>query len=328
MGVSSGIFNCIQRGQMSMTATVTLRATATATIQTAKSTSETTTGTNPLTWSLKKNESAVAAFWRLAPETAAKNSPTEDIVKRLEKMADGDNKDIAAEKMRQAKSKLDGLRRQLQMLAATGDVKQLRRIAAEAASLAREIGAAARSMAQGIGAGNVSGDASNAQATASAANAAVQNASGGDTQTAETPSEGQPSAAPSAAGVVPTVSAEAQERAERDQAFKALHDLNSDARNAVVQAKGIIALAAQIARSRRKADDGEDDRYFRRLQEQADGALADIDAGQREALNMLLNPEGDGALGELTTAISSASLSISLSVEATVTTETHVEIFA
>ncbi len=328
MGVSSGIFNVIQRGHMSVTATATLRATATiqaASTQAAKSPSQ--ASTNPLTWSLKKNESAVGAFWRLAPETAAKNSPTEDIVKRLEKMADGDNKDIAAEKMRQAKSKLDGLRRQLQMLAATGDVKQLRRIAAEAASLAREIGAAARSMAQGIGAGAVSGDASNAQATASAANAAAQSAPGSDAAAAEAqPTEGKADAAPPAAGIAPTVSAEAQERAERDQAFKALHDLTSDARNAVVQAKGIISLAAQLARARRKADDGEDDRYFRRLQEEADGALADIDAGQREALSMLLNPGSDDAAGELTTAISDVSLSIS--VEATVTTETHVEILA
>jgi len=180
-------------------------------------------------------------------------------------------------------------------------------------------------MAQGIGSGNVSTDASNAQATASAANAAAQTTSG-----AEAPApESKDSTAPSAAGTAPAVSAEAQERAERDQSFKALHDLTSDARNAVVQAKGIIALAAQLARARRKAeDDGEDDRYFRRLQEEADGALADIDAGQREALNMLLNPEGDGALGELTTAISGASLSISVSVEVSVATETQVQIVA
>jgi hypothetical protein len=328
MGVSSGIFNVIQRGHMSVTATATLRATATTTHAT-KTQSE--GSTNPLTWSLKKNESAVAAFWRLAPETAAKNSPSEDIVKRLEKMADGDNKDIAAEKMRQAKSKLDGLRRQLQMLAATGDAKQLRRIAAEAASLAREIGAAARSMAQGIGSGNVSSDASNAQATASAANAAAQGTSGSEAQApVSSPASGsKDSAATPAANAASAVSAEEQERADRDQAFKALHDLTSDARNAVVQAKGIISLAAQLARARRKAeDDAEDDRYFRRLQEEADGALADIDAGQREALNMLLNPEGDGAEGELTTAVSNASLSISLSVEVSVATETHVEIVA
>ena len=326
MGVSSGIFNVIQRGQFSITATATLRATATAT-QTARAQSE--SSANPLTWSLKKNESAVAAFWRLAPDTEAKRAPSEDIVKRLEKMADGDNKDIAAEKMRQAKAKLDGLRRQLQMLAATGDVKQLRRIAAEAASLAREIGAAARSLAQGIGAGSVSSDASTAQATASAANAAVQSAAGGDAQSPATaPSGSRDNAAPPATGLAPALSAEAQDRADRDQAFKALHELTSDARNAVVQAKGIISLAAQIARSRRRDGDDEDDRYFRRLQEAADAALADIDAGQRDALNALLSPDGDGALGELTTAISSASLSISLSVEATVTTDTHIELIA
>ncbi|MBI2257173.1 MAG: hypothetical protein HYU58_21315 [Proteobacteria bacterium] len=311
--MSNGIFNIIQRGQFSVAATASLRTTTTT--QTGKTPSQ--GSSNPLTWSLKKNESAVAAYWRLAPDAAAKNAPSQDIVKRLEKMADGDNKDIAAEKMRQAKAKLDGLRRQLQMLAATGDVRQLRRIAAEAASLAREIGAAARSMAQGIGAGSVSGEASGAQATASAANSAARTAPANN----DTGSE-----APPASGVAPTVSGAADN--ERDQSFKALHDLTSDARNAVVQAKGIISLAAQIARSRRRGGDDDDERYFRRLQDEVDGALAEIDAGQREALNMLLNPEGDGALGELTTAISSSTLSIELSVEATVTTETHIEIVA
>jgi hypothetical protein len=314
MGVSSGIFNVIQRGQLSMTATTTLRASSAS--QTGKTPSE--GSTNPLTWSLKKNESAVAAYWRLAPDSAAKNAPSQDVVKRLEKMADDDNKDIAAEKMRQAKAKLEGLRRQLQMLAATGDVKQLRRIAAEAANLAREIGSAARSMAQGVGGGNASGDASHAQATASAANAAVQTVSGNE----------MTAGVPSAAGSAPTVPGLVEGSSDREQSFKALHNLTSDARNAVVQAKGIIALAAQIARSRRKDADDDNERYFRHLQEAADGALADIDAGQREALNMLLNPERDGALGELTSAISNSTLSISLSVESTVTTESHIAVLA
>ncbi|MDY0873465.1 hypothetical protein [Dongia rigui] len=311
MGVSSGIFNIIQRGQLRLTATEAMRATAT---QGNKQPSE--GSTNPLTWSLKKNESAVAAYWRLAPDSAARNAPRQDVVKRLEKMADDDNKDIAAEKMRQAKSKLEGLRRQLQMLAATGDVKQLRRIAAEAASLAREIGAAARSMAQGVGAGSASSDAAPAQATASAANAAVQAAS----------SEGNTESAPPAAGTASSVTGAVADGSDREQSFKALHALTSEARSAVVQAKGIIAQAAQMARSRRKSADGDEDRYFRQLQEVADDALAEIDAGQREALNMLLNPQSDGALGELTTAISSSTLTISLSVEAMVTTDTHIEI--
>jgi hypothetical protein len=297
-----------------MTATATMRATTT----THTSKTHTEGSTNPLTWSLKKNESAVAAYWRLAPDSDAKTAPSQDVVKRLEKMADDDNSDIAAEKMRQAKAKLDGLRRQLQMLAATGDVKQLRRIAAEAANLAREIGAAARSIAQGIGAGNVPSEASHAQATASAANAAAQTVSSNQDAAGASP----------ASGVAPTASSAAQDGSEREQSYKALHSLTSDARNAVVQAKGIIAQAAQIARSRRKDADDENERYFRHLQEVADGALAEIDAGQREALNMLLNPESDGALGELTTAISSSTLSISLSIEAIVTTDTHLEVIA
>jgi hypothetical protein len=321
MGVAGGIFNIIQRGQYSTAATASLHAqsktqlnkSVAANAQADKNQAK--SGSDPATWTLKRNESAIASFWRLAPDAAAKNAPSVDIVKRLEKMADSDNSDIAAEKMRQAKAKLDGLRRQLQMLAATGDTRQLRRIAAEAASLAREIGSAARSMAQGIAAGNVSGDTANAQATASAANAAAQSAGG--------------SAPPAGGDTVPgdvSATAEAATReAGLEQSFKALHELNSDARNAVVQAKGIIALAAQIARSRRRgSSDDEEDRYFRRLQEEADGALAEIDAGQREALGELLMPENSGAsAGDVLTGTS-----LEITVETVVISQTQVEVYA
>lgn len=313
MGVSSGIFNIIQRGQLSAATHASTRAAS----QTAKS--QNATSSDPLTWSLKKNESAVASYWRLAPEAAAKNAPTLATVKRLEKMVDDDNADIAAEKMRQAKAKLDGLRRQLQMLAASGDVRQLRRIAAEAASLAREIGAAARSIAQGIGAGgigagNFSNDASNAQATASAANVAAQMASG-----SSAPDSGGSDSAGAASGETAGSTLE--------QSYKALHELSSDARNAVVQAKGIIALAAQIARSKRRGNDEEEDRYFRRLQEEADLALNDIDAGQREAIGQLLLPPdsdiGSGLAGETFT-----STALEITVETIVVAETRVEVYA
>jgi hypothetical protein len=321
MGVAGGIFNIIRRGQFNTAATANLHA------QTSKSQPDRTpsdksridkslakSGSDPSTWTVKRNESAIASFWRLAPEAAAKNAPTLDTVKRLEKMADSDNSDIAAEKMRQAKAKLDGLRRQLQMLAATGDVKQLRRIAAEAASLAREIGSAARSMAQGIAAGNVSGDTTTAQATASAANAAAQSADGGAPPAGgETGPDDSSATTEGAAG-----------RTGLEQSYKALHELNSDARNAVVQAKGIIALAAQVARSRRRGDDSEDDRYFRRLQDEADGALAEIDAGQREALSELLMPEyGSASAGDVLT-----STSLEITVETVVISQSQVEVYA
>ncbi len=316
MGVAGGIFNIIQRGQFNAAATANQHA------QTARNKlgkdptdkSSAKSGSDPSTWTLKRNESAIASFWRLAPEAAAKNAPSLDTVKRLEKMADSDNSDIAAEKMRQAKAKLDGLRRQLQMLAATGDTRQLRRIAAEAASLAREIGAAARSMAQGIAAGNVSGDTANAQATASAANAAAQSAGG-----SAPPAGGE--AAPENSSLIADGAARG---AELEQSYKALHDLNSDARNAVVQAKGIIALAAQVARSRRRGSDDEEDRYFRRLQDEADGALAEIDAGQREALAELLLPEDGGAsAGDVLT-----STSLEITVETVVIAQSQVEVYA
>ncbi|WP_374385187.1 hypothetical protein [Dongia sp.] len=335
MGVAGGIFNIIQRSQLSVTASATLRVTQTQKSLIQKSAADDSAGLNPTSWTLRKNESAVAAFWRLAPESAAKNAPTVDIVKRLEKLADGNNSDITAEKMRQAKSKLEGLRRQLQMLAATGDVKQLRRIASEAAQLAREIGAAARSLAQGIGSGSsgsgatTSGDAASAQATASAANAAANSTSGSDpvpAGNATADSGSTPAATPNAAPVAASspLASDAQAGDERSQSFKALHELTSDARNAIIQAKGIISLAAQIARSRRRGQDDDDDRYFRNLQEIADGALHDVDAGQREALGQLLAP-AEGSEGELISSISEVDISLEISVSASIYTETGMQ---
>ncbi|MBK8158849.1 MAG: hypothetical protein IPK59_08850 [Rhodospirillaceae bacterium] len=300
MGVAGGIFNIIQRGQFSAAATASQH-----NLQ-PTSKSKTGTSTDPLTWSLKRNESAVASYWRLAPESAARNAPRLDIVKRLEKMADGNNSDISAEKLRQAKMKLEGLRRQLQMLAASGDVRQLRRIGAEAASLAREIGSAARNLAQGIGASGVSNEASGAQATASAATAAAQTSPA--------------SAGSAAAEIAPRVDTD---REALEQSYRALHDLGSDARNAVVQAKGIIALAAQIAKAKRRGDEDDDDRFFRRMQEMADAALGDIDAGQREALGQLIMPPGDGLDGGMLT-----DTSLEITIETVTITETRVEIYA
>lgn len=326
MSVTGGIFNIIQRGQIHVTV-ASLRATVQShSTQSTKSSGGTSTnppGTNPLNWSLKRNESAAASFWRLAPESAAKNAPTLATIKRLEDMAAGDNSDISAEKMRQAKAKLDGLRRQLQMLAATGDIRQLRRIAAEAASLAREIGIAARSIAQGIGAGNVSSDTGNAQATVSAANAAAQATSGKSATHSAAPESG---GGDSFEGGSADAAIGEDQGTTLEQSYKALHELTSDARNAVVQAKGIIALAAQIARSKRRDGDDEEDRYFRRLQDEADGALNEIDAGQREVLGQLLLPPDTGAAGGSESIFTSTSLDIT--IETFAISETRVEVFA
>jgi hypothetical protein len=303
MGVVGGIFNIIQRGQLNAAAQASQH------VAQKNAKRQPDSSSDPLTWTFKKNESAVASFWRLDPNAAAKTAPSLDTVKRLEKMADGGNSDISAEKIRQAKVKLDGLRRQLQMLAASGDVRQLRRIAAEAASLAREIGVAARSIAQGIGAGTVSSDATTAQATASAATAAAQSA-------------------PNSAGI-DSVSADVaavggNKAGGLEQSYKALHELGSDARKAVLQAKGIIALAAQIARGKRRgSDDEEEDRYFHRLQDEADAALDDIDTGQREALGQLVLPQGSDAGGDILDMTS-----LEITVETITVSETRVEVFA
>jgi hypothetical protein len=322
MGVTGGIFNIIQRGQIHATA-ASLRAHIQSTAsQSAKN--ATANSTNPLNWSLKRGESAAASFWRLAPESAAKNAPTLATIKRLEDMADDDNRDISAEKMRQAKVKLDGLRRQLQMLAATGDVRQLRRIAAEAASLAREIGVAARSIAQGIGAGNVPSDTGSAQATASAANAAAQTTSSNTAASNDVaPDSGGSDKAETGN---PTTTVSGDQGTTLAQSYTALHQLVGDARNAILQAKGIIAQAAQIARAKRRGSDDDEDRYFRELQAVVDDALDNVDAGQREALGQLLSPSDAGDAGGSESVFASTSLDIT--VETIAISDTRVEVFA
>ncbi|WP_374375046.1 hypothetical protein [Dongia sp.] len=253
MSVSGGMFSIIQQGQIS---SVTLSQTRVA---------STGGSTNPLTWSLKKSESAIQAYWRLAPEAAAKNAPSVDLVKRLEKLAEGDNKEISAEKLRQAKARLSALRQQIQLAAISNNPRQIKRLAAEAAQLAREVGAAARHLAQGVAAGTTTYG-----------------------STAATSGDNAPVA------VKDMVAASAT----RDTALQSLHAIGDDARSAIAEAKGLIALAAQMARSRRKrSEDDDDEGYFRRLQEVADEALAEVEAGQREAIGALYQPAETGSAG-------------------------------
>src|SRR4051794_14934316 len=108
------------------------------------------------------------------------NLISDDMIKRLEKASKSDNKEIAAERMRQAKAKLRSLRLQAQMAAASGDPKQLKRIAQEAAQAAREVARAARGLAEGIAA-------SAAPSDGSASGSVTPNA-------ANTPSNGETSA--------------------------------------------------------------------------------------------------------------------------------------
>ena len=82
--------------------------------------------------------------------TVDENLISDDMLKRLEKASKSDNKEIAAERLRQAKAKLRSLRLQAQMAAASGDPKQMKRIAQQAAQAAREVASAARGLAEGI----------------------------------------------------------------------------------------------------------------------------------------------------------------------------------
>lgn len=294
MSVSAGVFGIIQRGQLAAGAFARPKGAQAQVTAAAKSADA--TAANPASWTFKRNESAVDAYWRLAPDNAARaKAITPQTTQALQKLADGGNRDISAEKLRQAKAKLEALRRQLQMLAASGDAQQLRRIAAEAARLAREIGGAARDLAQGIGAGQPANENAGAQATASSANAAAVNAQ--DAPAGE--SSGQ-AAEPAGATVASTPAAATA--APGNQSLKELREVTNDARNAIVQAKGIISLAAQLARAKRRGGaDDEDDRFFRDLQQSADAALSEVDAGERDALNALLDGgAGDAVLGTTT----------------------------
>jgi hypothetical protein len=254
MSISGGMFSIIQQGQINTAAAAHSRAPMVI-----------GGSTNPLTWSLKKSESAIQAYWRLAPDAAARNAPSVDVVKRLEKLAAGDNKEISAEKLRQAKARLAALRQQIQLAAASSDSRQIKRLAAEAAQLAREVGMAARHLAQGVAAG--------------------------------TDSYGSDGAADHSG----TANAVAQATVTREAVFQSLHAIGNDARNAITEAKGIVALAAQMARARRKSSEqDDDDSFFRRLQDMLDDALADVDFGQRAALGQLVLPPDTGGTATVT----------------------------
>ncbi len=190
-------------------------------------------------------------------------------------MADGDNSDISAEKMRQAKAKLDGLRRQLQMLAATGDVRQLRRIAAEAARLAPR-GRRGRPQHRPKHWGRQRSKRLPAarRQRQSAANAAAYKATSRHAGARECRFRARLLIAAVWRTRHVTTGAAAGEHAGAILQG-APSTWSAMPRNAVLQAKGIIALAAQIARSKRRGGDGRGGSLFRGLQAVVDGALDD-----------------------------------------------------
>jgi hypothetical protein len=214
---------------------------------------------------------------------------SDDMLKRLEKASKSNNKEIAAERLRQAKAKLRSLRLQAQMAAAGGDPKQLKRIAQQAAQAAREVASAARGLAEGIAAGAVPSDGS-----ANAGNLPFA-APGGET--GETPAQG------ASLPTTPTLFS-----GERE----ALRKLGDDARSAIAQAKGLIAFAAQAAKARRRHPDGDDD-FFHQLQQSVQEAGQDLDSALTAAGQSLT--EAESSLGT----VSTTTLIVQMSTEVTVT---------
>jgi len=236
------------------------------------------------------------------------NMISDDMIKRLEKASKSDNKEIAAERLRQAKAKLRSLRLQAQVAAASGDTKQLRRIAQQAAQAAREVAGAARGLAEGIASSagaTADGSASGAVPMTAQANAAqvkgaqangAQNANSQDAASKEAaPQEtaGTPAAVSTAAVPAPTTSSSATQPMSMDEARDALRKLGDETRAAIAQARGIIAFAAQAARAKRKHGEGDDD-GFRELQQMVSEAEKDLDSTLNDATTALNNMSGVG----------------------------------
>jgi hypothetical protein len=224
------------------------------------------------------------------------NFITDDMIKRLEKAAKSDNKEIAAERLRQAKAKLRSLRLQAQMAAASGDPKHLKRIAQQAAQAAREVASAARGLAEGIAAGAATSDGS---------------ASAGNLPTAASNAEGQSS---TPAVTVPTTGLFSGER-------EALRKLGDEAHAAIAQAKGLIAFAAQAARHRRRPDD--DREFFRQLQQSVQEAAQDLDSALSEAGQCLTKAgqsmsEAESGIDSIS-AVQTPTLMVQMSIEVSVT---------
>jgi hypothetical protein len=231
------------------------------------------------------------------------NQISDDMLKRLEKASKSDNKEIAAERLRQAKAKLRSLRLQAQVAAASGDPKQLKRIAQQAAQAAHEVASAARGLAEGIAASAVPVDGS-----ASAAVPAAAPASGSTDKDAAAPASPPSGEDPIAWG--------------RDQ----LRQLSDETHAAIAQARGIIAFAAQAARAKRRHGEPEDD-SFRALQQSVNDDEHDLDAALNDATATLNGgAEGGAESGPLggidgVSAIATTTVAVQVTTEVTVTAD-------
>ena len=257
------------------------------------------------------------AFWEQASKKASETvTISADTLKRLDTARKSDNKDIAAEKYRQAKAKLQALRLQAQLAAATGDVKSLRRLAQEAAAAAREIANSVRGLADGIAATATAGASPNVPTATAGASDAQQNATPTDEgaeaaakvheaiQAAGKDNAPDPSKDPTAAFTGP-VPEDADPKAWGQDALRKLGD---DARSAIAQARGIIAFLANAARAARKHQaDPEEEKYFNELQRSVSDAEHDVNAALGDASQAI--QAGDGASGDTATADTAAGIS-------------------
>ncbi len=251
------------------------------------------------------------------------NLITDDMIKRLEKASKSDNKEIAAERLRQAKAKLRSLRLQAQIAAASGDPKQLKRIAQQAAQAAREVASAARGLAEGIASSAVSADGS-ASASVPAAQGAPSQDSGEPTPSPET-SPADASAAGASRGD-PEVGYLAGPPAGGDSIAwgrDQLRQLGDETRAAIAQARGIIAFAEQAARAKRRHGEPEDD-TFRKLQQSVNEAAHDLDAALNDAMTTLNGGDDPGAESGVSGVMDTVSAVTTTTVAVQVTTEVTV----
>jgi hypothetical protein len=241
------------------------------------------------------------------------------MIKRLEQASKSDNKEIAAERLRQAKAKLRSLRLQAQIAAASGDAKQLKRIAQQAAQAAREVAGAARGLAEGIAASaaTADGSASGAVPLTAQANGTQDAASQEAAAQAPASTGATPTAAPA-----PTTSSATAQPLPMDQARDQLRKLGDETRAAIAQARGIIAFAAQAARAKRKHGEGDDD-SFRQLQQMVSEAEQDLDSTLNDATTALNNMSGvnSGSTGGMDTvsAVTTTTIAVQVTTEVTFT---------
>ena len=110
MSAVGGMFNIIQAGQLGSlisgmraksapaasdnALTASLNNIGAAKAATANPSKTSSGATDPSNWKLKKGETAIEAFWRLAPDLAKEHAPAIDLMKRLEKMKESGNSDM------------------------------------------------------------------------------------------------------------------------------------------------------------------------------------------------------------------------------------------